>query len=476
VKRGNDLELKLLQGSPVPLYLQVAETILEAIHQGHLRPGMALPSIRNLAEQLGVTINTILAALRELQAQGWLTSQERSGFFVASSPPMESHHQTVGRPSLPDFDLPKHLQPVTSTANVVMDFTDGLADGRLAPFQALGRAYQRGLRLKGAQLMETHDPMGLLRLREALVTHVADHRALMVDPSRILILRSTSMAVTLVAQTLIGSQGGAVAIETPGHPEVWETLKQACTANLRGLPVDSEGVKVEGLEALLAEGSLKLLILTPQCQFPTGVRLETSRRAQILELSRRHRFPVLELDAEHDYLPTTECLAALDPGQVLHMGSLSRIFAPGLRVSYLVVPNSLATLLARARQRIDWQGDPVQEWALSELFLDGEIQRQIFRVRKAAGERSEALQDALRHGMGDRLKWRPGAMAFWLEGKETMSDPLAFNAWIKACQSQGLKLRPGRYYRLDGTDTSATRLGFTAFTPEELQNAVAMMR
>lgn len=475
MRREGDLELQLVPGSHAPLYLQVAEAVIGAIRRERLRPGMALPSVRDLSEQLGVTINTILAALRELQSQGWLTSRERSGFFVAVDFPQEPRSQDEGKSSLPGFDLPAHLQPVTSMAGVVMDLTDGWADARLAPYQTLGRAYQRGLRLKGAQLMETRDPMGLPRLREAVAAHVKAHRAITADPGQILILRNASMAVTLVAQTLIGSQGGVVAVEDPGHPEVWETLRQASTAHLRGLPVDSEGLKVEALEALLEEGPLKLLVLTPQCHFPTGVCLEASRRTRILELSRRHRFPILELDEEHDYLAAPESLAALDPGQVLHFGSLSRIFAPGLGVSYLVVPSSLATLLARARQRIDWLGDTAQEWALSELFLDGEIQRQILRVRKAARERGEALHDALKHALGNRLKWRQGAMAFWIEGKESLSDPLAFTAWVKACQSQGLKLRPGRYYQLDSRDAAATRLGFTAFTPEELQKAVAMM-
>ncbi|HJV48104.1 MAG TPA: PLP-dependent aminotransferase family protein [Geothrix sp.] len=357
-----------------------------------------------------------------------------------------------------------------------MDLSDGWGDARLAPFQALGRAYQRGLRLKGAQLMASRDPMGLPRLRESLAVHLEAQRAARLDPSQILILRSTAMAVTLVAHTLLGRQGDIVAVETPGHPEVWESLKQASHADLRGLPVDSDGLVMDTLETLLQTERLKLLVLTPQCQFPTGVRLSASRRARLLELSRRHRFPILELDAEHDYLPATESLAALDTGQVLHVGSLSRIFAPGLRVSYLAAPASLAPLLARARQRIDWQGDPVQEWALSELFLDGEIQRQILRARKAAGERRDAMQTALEDEMQGRLAWRPGAMAFWIEGLKDLSHPETFHAWIKGCQSQGLKLRPGRYYQLDGSNVAATRLGFTGHTPDELQKAAAMMR
>src|SRR5208283_1298178 len=102
---------------------------------------------------------------------------------------------------------------------------------------------------------------------------------------------------------------------------------------------------------------------------------------------------------------------------------------------------------------------------------------QLHRVRKAAAERREALEDALDHAMGPLLAWDRGngAMALWLRGAGILDDPVRFTVWVRACQSRGLKLRPGRHYHLEGRDLAATRLGFTGFTPEELQRAVALM-
>ena len=69
------------------MYLQVAEAVLDAVREKRILPGVALPGVRELSERLGVTVNTILAALRELQAQGWVISRERSGFFIADQLP-----------------------------------------------------------------------------------------------------------------------------------------------------------------------------------------------------------------------------------------------------------------------------------------------------------------------------------------------------------------------------------------------------
>ena len=484
--RAGELHLSLEPGASGPLYLQVAGCILQALRDGRLLPGMALPGVRNLADRLGVNINTILAALRELQAQGWLTSQERSGFFAADPLPRLPGNATAQAPGsggAPGYDLPGHLHPITSTANVLMDLTDGLADPRLAPSQALGRAYQRGLKLKGPELLGAGDFMGVLRLRQALAEQLKTQRAILAGPEQILLLRSTSMAVGVVAQALVGPGGGGVAVENPGNPLIWETLRQAGVSPLIPLPVDDQGLDVDALERLLAQGGTppRLLVLSPQCHFPTGVCLSGPRRARLLELSRRHRLPILELDPEFDYLPVQDAqapLASQEPAQVIYVGSLSRILAPGIRVSYVVAPEPLAGLLARARQHVDWQGDPIQEWALAELILDGELQRQLHRVRRAALERREALEDALRHSLAELLQWQPGqgAMALWLKGAGRFQDPVHFTLWIRACQSRGLKLRTGKHYDLAGRELAATRLGFTSFSPEELQMAVALMK
>lgn len=466
-----------------PLYRQVADRIVEATQAGRLHPGDRLPGVRELAKSFTVHPNTVLAAMRELEAQGWVHSLPRSGFFISDALPAAppQRPQEFGQETSPGFEVPKNLAAITSTQNVHMDLSDGLADARLAPAEALVRAYHRALNLKGTELLSTGDFKGHPRLREVLAAHLAAQRGMVLKPGQILVVRSTSMAVSLVAQTLLGPRGGRLAVENPGNPMVWETLKQVTAATLHPLAVDREGARVEDLEALLEQGTIQLLVLSPQCQFPTGVPLAQSRRERFLELSRQHRFPILELDTEHDYLATPgnarRPMASGNQGQVLYTGSLSRLLAPGVRVSFLTVPEHLADPMAKVRQRVDWQGDPMLEWAVSELFLDGEVLRHLRRARKAARERRDALEDALRHTLGDVVAFdaAAGGMALWLQGIKRFADPNSFDGWLRACRLKGLKLRPGSYFELRHGELAATRLGFTAFTPEELQRAVALM-
>lgn len=480
---SSDLNLGLEPVGMGPLYRRVADRIVESILSGCLHPGARLPGIRVLAKRFNIHSNTALAAMRDLEAQGWVRCLPRSGFFVSEHLPLTSAEETREEPggSALNFEVPENLASITSTKNVRMDLSDGVADARLAPADALVRAYHRALSLKGTELLKAGDFKGHHRLREALASHLAAQRGLVVDPGQILVLRSTSMAVSLVAQTLLGPKGGNVAVENPGNPMVWETLRQVSAATLHPLSVDREGVRPEALESLLQKGSLQLLVLSPQCHFPTGVHLSAGRRSRILELSRQHRFPILELDPEYDFLSGVEGpprpLASGNQGQVFYAGSLSRLLAPGVRISFLAVPEHLADPMAKIRQRVDWQGDPMLEWALSELFLDGEILRHLRRVRKSAQERREVLEDAVRHTLGDMLRFEgsAGGMSLWLQGTGRHANPNVFEGWVRACRIKGLKLRSGGYFELRGREMASTRMGFTAFTPEELKKAVALM-
>src|SRR5664279_1648753 len=113
--RANQLHLSLNAGTKGPLYLNVAAAVLEAIQDQRILPGVALPGVRDLAERLGVTVNTILAALRELQAQGWIESRERSGFFIADplpEAPRSGPAEGAGNSGL-GFELPSHLSPMS---------------------------------------------------------------------------------------------------------------------------------------------------------------------------------------------------------------------------------------------------------------------------------------------------------------------------------------------------------------------------
>ncbi|HZU52588.1 MAG TPA: PLP-dependent aminotransferase family protein [Holophagaceae bacterium] len=479
--RIHGLLLPIDPDSPDPIYLQLAEAVIAAIRQGRLRPGETLPGTRELAEQLKVHRNTVLQAMRELQAQGWVVMKERAGVFVADVLPAFTPSSPPTPPSLePSFILPRPLDPLSTASTVKMDWSDGLADVRLAPTEAMAKAYQRAMRLKGGELLSSGEFQGQRRLREALAQHVGQQRALSLQADQILITRGTPMSLTLVAQALVGPEGGAVAVEDPGLPLIRDTLRQASGAVLHPIPVDEEGLRTEALAKALETTRLNMLVVSPQAQAPTGVALSPRRREELWALARAHRFAILELDIEHDHLAgqTLKPLAAEDrEGLVIYVGSLSRLLAPGLRLGFLAAPGDFAVKLAKARQRLDWHGDRVVEWAVSELILDGDLGRHLRKVKKATQERRAALEEGLAARFGSRLSWTPqsGAMGLWVKGRGELEDPKRMEAWLQACALLGIRLRNGAFFDFHGGSLAATRLGFTAYEPAELAWGLELM-
>lgn len=471
--RARDLLLALDPDSLEPLYLQVAGSLRGAILDGRVAPGSALPGIREIAARLGVHRNTVVAALRELEAEGLLELRERSGAFVRARP-AERRAQPREAGGERGFEIGATLKSITGSAARIMDLRDGYADPRLMPLEALAQAHRRGLRLRGPELLEDGDPRGLPRLREALAQQLAERRGLVAAPEQILLLRGSRAAVELLGLALAGDEGGDFAVEDPGHPQAWEALRRVPGARLYGLPVDRDGACVERLE-----GAPRLLLLSPQCQFPTGAPLAPERRRAVLALARERRFPVLELDLECEHLAAPAATLAAEDGwrQVIYLGSLSRVLASGLELAYLVAPPWLAERLAALKRRLGWRGDPVLEWAVAELLLDGSFALHLRRLRKASAERRAAMAAALRGALPGRLAFDEtvSGMALWVEGRGDWAAPERLEAAIESARRSGLRFGAGRLHTLDAAPLAAARIGFSHLEPSEIATAVRVL-
>ena len=182
--RLRDLVLSLHPDERIPLFRRVAKAIQEAIRQGRLQEGQALPGTRVLSDQLGVHRATVIQAIQELEAEGWVITEPNRGTFVApqskeARPVFGGMHQGSQAPPVapqvvPGFDLPSRLHPLTRADAALIDLSDGLPDSSLAPTEELGKAYQRALRRHGEALLQQGEPMGQALLRGQLVEWLSE--------------------------------------------------------------------------------------------------------------------------------------------------------------------------------------------------------------------------------------------------------------------------------------------------------------
>ncbi len=457
-----------------PVYLQIAHALMREIGRGRLNPGDVLPGYRTLGEQLGISRNTVMAAYRELQAEGWVVSTPGEGSVVAPVPPDRVPGARPDLPTAMGFDLPGDAEPEAPSRSL-LKVASGLPDPRLLPGAELARAYRRALTLNAQANLLLEDSQGHPKLREALAHMLASTRGIPARPDQILITRGSQMALFLAGQALLKS-GDGVAVEALGSRAAWEAFAQA-GARCFPIPVDAQGMRVEALAEVACMEPLRAVYLAPTRHYPTLVPLSPDRRARLLALAREHRFAILEnaQDAEFQFEGRAPApLAADDPaGVVVHVGTLSKIFSPNLRLGFVHGPAPLVKRMTALRQALDRQGDMVLERAFAELLEDGEILRHLNRMQQTYRKRRDALCESLHRHLGDRLRFTvpQGGLALWAE----VAEGIDVDRWAARALEGGVAFRPGRAFAFDGGSVQGLRIGFSNYSEPVLEDVASRM-
>jgi GntR family transcriptional regulator/MocR family aminotransferase len=472
-----------------PLFLRIARAIAADIRRGRLAPDMRLPGSRALARGLAVHRNTVLAAYRELFAEGWIEARQGQGTYVSASlreaEPVAARRKWQPPPTaarVPErvgfaFSAP----PKTTLASYrhypkgVLRMLGGVPDLRLVPREAFARAQRRVLR-RSPDSLGYGDPAGHPQLRAALSGMLQSTRGLVVTPDDVLITRGAQMALALAARVIV-APGDVVAVEALGYPAAIAAIAQA-GARIVPIGVDAHGLRVPLLAALCERERVRAVYLTPHHQYPTTVPLAPARRLELMALAARARFAVLEDDYDHEFhyegrplLP----LASADPAShVVYIGTLSKVFAPGIRLGYAVAPRPVLAEMTRQRFYFDHQGDHVSECALAELIEDGELQRHTRRTRRIYQLRRDHCVALLHQQLGAALEFRVpnGGMALWARLAEQVdSDRLAGLA-----EHEGVIIQAGRQFRWDGKACPYIRVGYAGLDEAELVEAVRRLK
>ena len=474
-------ELTTDRDSPVPLYLQIANGISGLVKKGVLQAGQKLPGSRMLAEKLGVHRSTLMLALDELQAEGWLTSREKSGWYVNQKLPLQQSYPTkkgfgysqfsgAAVEGIPTLDFPQH-------SHLKLQFDDGYPDTRIAPLQAFGIAYKSVLGSSAYRSLFTYgSPQGDEKLREQLSHSLRLNRGLRISSEQLFISRGSIMGLYLLTQVLF----------KPGDKIVVGSLSYR-TANLifgyRGakiltIPVDHEGLQTDVLEKLLETNRIRAVYVTSHHHYPTTVPLAPHRRLHLYELARKYRFFILEDDYDYDFhydhKPLMPLASMDEEGLVLYIGSFTKKISPAIRVGYLLAPQNIIRELIKLRRIVDRQGSNMEERALANLLEDGTIKRFTRKALQTYRQRRDLFCNLLREEFSREISFREpeGGLAVWTR----IRPDIDMKALSVGCARRGLYVSDGKIYSPKGQWLNTCRMGFASMNPSEIEEAVSVLR
>jgi GntR family transcriptional regulator/MocR family aminotransferase len=409
------------------LFRQLYEGLRQSILDGRLAPGVRLPATRGLAEELGVSRNTVLNAYEQLLAEGYLEGKAGSGTYVPRTLPEEmlqvpatGRKRPTPRPrrrlSRRGELLAGSASKVLPSSGVPRPFRPGIPALDAFPFEIWHRLVARYHRHPTRDLLNYNYSAGHAPLRRAIAAHLGPARAVHCDPEQVLVISGAQQGLDLVARILLDS-GDAVWMEDPGYRSARSAL-QGAEAVLVPVPVDSDGLDVAAGSARCPDA--RLVYVSPSHQYPLGVTMSLSRRLALLDWARRADAWVVEDDYDSEFRYAGRPLAALQgldrDGRVIYLGTFSKTLFPSLRLGYLVVPEDLVDSFMAARIVMDRQPSTLTQAVVANFIEEGHFLRHVRRMRTLYSERQEALLRAARRELDGVLDVRPCETGLHLMG------------------------------------------------------------
>jgi GntR family transcriptional regulator/MocR family aminotransferase len=436
-----------------PFYRQIYDRFRGAIAGGLLKPGDRIPSARALTQELGLARGTIDTAYSLLAAEGYIQARGQAG--------------TVVTPGL------KPRMPVASTAPAS---TSGIAAAgfrpdSILPFQmglpaldVFPRKIWARLGARCARAMQpsdmVHPPVfGLPALRAEIAAYLHVSRGINCSPSQVFVTSGYRHTIELIGHALL-TAGDRVWLEDPGYPPTRELLKHMQVEAVP-VPVDGEGMVVA--DGIKAAPRARAAVVTPAHQSPLCVSLSLLRRLALLDWAARNKAWIIEDDYDGEYRYVSRPLPALKSldrdGRVLYAGTFSKVLFPGIRLAYLVVPETQVERFEQVSE-VFAGGSPQLTQAIVTAFItEGHFARHIQRMRKLYTERREATAAGLESVLGKHLRIdsQPGGMHLILRLQGKRSD----RRLVARMRDEGLYAEALTDWTMARDGASALLLNFT---------------
>ena len=394
---------RLGSAGSLALHRQLYEALRRVILDGHLIAGERLLSSRDLAQDLGLSRNTVVAALNQLTVEGYLTSRVGSGTYVSDSVPKALPktrlHTAAHQPSLSRRGVAL-AGKYTASRLEVQPFTQAIADFSAFPTALWQRLQNKHWRMSYPDMLDYSSAGGYAPLRRAVADYLRVFRSVQLDADQVLITSGTQQSITLCAH-LLADHGDTIWIEDPAY---WGAV-QALTASglhLHPVMVDAQGIAPTPADEVVRP---RLVYVTPSHQYPTGAVMSLTRRKQLLQTAREHQAWILEDDYDSEFRfsgPPVSSLEGLDSdGRVLYMGTFSKVLYPGLKLGYLVVPKALVSAFHQAHYDLNRPGQMPLQAALAEFIEMGHFTAAMRKARISYAQRRQSLLDGLKPCLGE---------------------------------------------------------------------------
>jgi DNA-binding transcriptional MocR family regulator len=436
-----------------PAYRALAQALMQAIDAGEVKPGDRLPTHRDLAYQLGLSVQTVSRAYEELTRLDVISGEVGRGTFVRAGPvETRTPWHRIGDSDSDSVVDCSMLMPVRG--DIHLERMQAALAGLAAdlPPEALFSFRPRAA-------LERHRQIALKWLSRCGVSA----RAEAVIPT------NGNTAAMTVALMTAAKPGDCVATEELGHHTV-PPLARYLGLRLAGLEIDDEGIVPEAFAHACETGGVRVLSLVPYGLNPTARLMRTERRQGIVEIARRHDVLILENDAGGPLQPARpRPFAALAPERTFYFTGFSKCLMPGLRYGYLAVPETLVSAALNRHLVTNWMATPLVAEIATRWIEDGTADALLEWQRGALAQRNRIAARLLG---GLPFAATPNGLHVWLPLPEQWNE----DAFVAHARHHGIAVASGAAFAIGGPPRHhGIRVCLGAASPEGLERALATL-
>ena len=356
----------------------------------------------------------------------------------------------------------------------VISFAGGLPSPATFPIDAIRAAFDAVLTREGKAALQYSATDGYAPLRAWIAESLSTHGA-RITPEQVLITSGSQQGLDLLGKVLV-NEGDRVLVETPTYVGALHALG-IYGPRFVSVPMDDDGLAPGALPDLMrAPDGAAFLYTIPTFQNPTGRTLAHERRVALVEQAARLKLLVVDDDPYRllDHAGRTfQTLLSMDAQSVVHLGSFSKILAPGIRLGYMVAPPELARKVEQAKQGADLHTSTLTQMVAHEIIKDGFLDTHLVATRKVYAEQCATMLQALTEHFPRGATWTQptGGMFIWA----TLPDGLDAAVMLDAALDANVGYVPGGPFFAEAPRPNTMRLSFATVAPEKMREGIARL-
>lgn len=451
-----------------PMYVQLYKKLKDMVEKGRLKNNEKLPPIRKISEQLGVNNSTVISAYKLLESTGYAYSRIGSGTYVCSRE--SSSGSDINFRTGPSLYKGKYKINISAP----VDFSNSSPDPALFPVDYFKQQMDEVLERDGGNAFNYTELKGYLPLRESISGFIkcSDIYA---DPEDIYIVSGAQQGIDVISKVLI-DYGDVIVTENPTYTGATAVFKSR-GAKITGIPINEQGILINELESKLGEVKPKFVYVMPNFQNPTGFSYSQPTKEKLLYLAQKYDFYIIEDDYLSEIYYTSQkpvTLKSMDRyDRVIYIKSFSKIFMPGARLGFIIVPEKLRSRVLAAKHFSDISSSGFMQRVFDLFIRNTLFENYIESVRMVYKDRYTAITDIIDGNLDMVSYFKPeGGIHLWIK----LNGRVSSNMIYSECLANNIIISPGSLFFIDSLDSQYFRISYASLDNEGISKGIGILK